>query len=140
MTFHVNTESRLETLRCYIIVIRKNLFGLRSDTGRSPRPFFYNPSLGIAWITMLAVRDDVSCKWFTDLQAKAPEAFLKIKVLDLHDMFWSWPQRYIPPNFPPFSDEEFNQCLNLSLRSRGLQVLRLVVLSVYQHLGSVAQS
>jgi hypothetical protein len=86
-------------LRYYIIVIPKNLIGLRSDTGRSPRPFFYNQSLDIAWITLLAVRDDVSCRWFTDLQAKAPEAFLKIKVLDLHDMFWFWPQRYIPPNF-----------------------------------------
>jgi hypothetical protein len=66
VTLRINSESRHETLKHYIIVHRTNLELPQSEPARirKVRPFCYNPKLDTAWITYVLRNKTLSLNSF----------------------------------------------------------------------------
>ena len=85
-TLSVNRESRHETLKHYLVVLRDEYNG--DSSAKKQKPFVYNPKLDIAWLAPFTVQEHYPAKWLDYLQSKAPKAFSDTMVLEIR--FWDW--------------------------------------------------
>lgn len=87
VTLFVSRESRLETLKHYIVVLRSQHNGPLTGWRRK-KPFCYCPKRDIAWVAPFSHGQRFPGNWISRLQSIAPQAFSATETLEV--LFWDW--------------------------------------------------